>query len=55
MPPLKCEPGGHRLDNAGSGAGAADRAGSRAHQRIADQLGDLIVGRRAAYAEARLG
>src|SRR5437764_316721 len=54
MPPLKCEPGGHRLDNAGSGAGAADRAGSRAHQRIADQLGDLIVGRRAAYAGALL-
>jgi hypothetical protein len=35
-------------------ADAADHAVSSAHQRIADQFGDLIVRRRAAYAEARL-
>lgn len=35
-------------------AKAADGAASSPHQRIADQLGDLIVRRQAAFAEVRL-
>lgn len=35
-------------------ASAADGAASSPHERLADQLGDLIVGRHAAYAQARL-
>ena len=35
-------------------AGAADGAASSPHQRVADQLGDLMLRRQAAYAEARL-
>ena len=35
-------------------AGAADGAASSSHQRVADQLGDLMLRRQAAYAEARL-
>jgi hypothetical protein len=35
-------------------ANAADGAASSPHERLADQLGDLMVRRQAAYAEARL-